>query len=126
MILKQLPFWQEQGSIRYDRDRHGRGRDRGRDRRHDRGRDHGHDRGHRDHDCDHEVLKVDVNSKKVRCTLIHLRRTAKYAEVNRQAWLRQQDRVINLQRIFDFYLWYILRSGYQEVIAELSLVSFTL
>lgn len=53
MILKQLPFWQEQGSIRYDRDHHDRDH-------HDRGRD----RGHRDHDCDHEVLKVDVSSKK--------------------------------------------------------------
>ena len=63
MILKQLPFCQEQGSIRYDRGH------RGRDHGHDRGRDHGHghgrghDRGHRDRDCDHEVLKLIVSLK---------------------------------------------------------------
>ena len=53
MILIQLPFYQEQGSIRYDRGHHDRdhGRDRGRDRGHDR------DRGHHDRDCDHGVLK---------------------------------------------------------------------
>ena len=59
MILKQLPFCQEQGSIRYDRAH------RGRDHGHDRGRDRGHDRGHghRDRDCDHEVLKLIVRLK---------------------------------------------------------------
>ena len=57
MILKQLPFCQEQGSIRYDRGH------RGRDHGHDRGHYRGHGHGHHDRDCDHEVLKLMVRLK---------------------------------------------------------------
>ena len=55
MILIQLPFFQSQDNIHYDRGHHDR-RDRDRHGHRDHGR--GHDRGRHDRDCDREVLNI--------------------------------------------------------------------